>query len=107
MLLSDRNIANISVARAIRVSAIIIKSLRLYLSAQAPPKRDINICGTVELIVSSEAQVPDEVFIATNHIRAICTIDDPNRETACPTLKRIVLKSQDLSAFSFSTIHLG
>lgn len=53
----------------------------LYLSAQTPAKREINICGTKVHKTSNVINVPDEYFNVIYHKMEKFTTDEPNVDT--------------------------
>ena len=76
-----KRIARTKVADAINPSANIIKYLRLYLSAQTPPKRDVISSGTTIKMVASIIHIPDDVSRVMYQIIEYPTIDEPNKDT--------------------------
>ena len=69
-----------SVVTAIPASVPMIRYLRLYLSAQTPPIKEIRNCGSKPAIEKAATHIPDEVNLVAYHITDIWTSVEPNSE---------------------------
>jgi hypothetical protein len=73
-------IIRIRVKKAMRTSPAMMSSLREYLSAQTPAKRDMAICGKKPQIVEMVIMMPDWVVSVMYQMIAYCTRDEPNND---------------------------
>ena len=72
--------ASSSVASAMKPSDSMIRYLRWCRSAQTPPNSDTSTCGSVEQMVESIIQKPDEVSSVIYQTIAKPTTEEPNNE---------------------------
>ncbi len=83
-----------SVISAIHASDIIIRYLRLCLSAHTPANGEINVIGNRAAQVNSVIITPDLVSSVIFQVMACCTSIEPNIDTNCPMIYNVALRFQ-------------
>src|SRR5512133_2734828 len=74
-----------AVARAMEASATIMIMRRFQRSTNVPANGPKRIWGSTATRVAVASTVAEPVFCVSHQTSENCTIEDPNRENACPT----------------------